>query len=675
MSPWPLVHLIAFIGATGYALYLFGYVIYSRAAFIRLGRPGPSLTDWSIRLRQWTANVLGHRTLRKDRRSGWMHMALFYGFIIVQFGAVDLIGQGLRPGWHLPLGSMYPYFTLMQELTVVLILAAVGYAFYRRYIEKLPRLKRTWKAGIVLIFIASLMLTVLLSEAFQLHSQGAGRTVWQPVSSLLAAGLAWLPASVGVIGFYVCWWLHLLILLSFLVYVPQSKHAHLLFAPVNLLLRKISPPGRLAPIDFEDDSAEEYGVGRMEHFRRDQLMDLYACVECGRCTNVCPASSTGKLLSPMHLIVKLRDHLTDKGSAVTSLSPWVPAFAFPADEGKDEPVEEPVRLTGGIITEQELWACTTCRNCEDQCPVGNEHVDMIIDMRRFLVMTEGSVPAEAQRTLNNLERQGNPWGLNRNDRDRWMEGLGDVGVEPGDAEYLLYVGSMGSYDARSMKITQAMVRIMNQAGIRFAVLGNEERNSGDTARRLGNEYLFQQLAAETVELFERHGVRRIVTIDPHAYNTFKHEYPDFGLSPDIEIYHHTELIARWIREGRIRPSKPVRERITYHDSCYLGRYNEVYEEPRDILKAVPGLELVEMERSRSDSMCCGAGGGLMWLEEREGKRVNVARTDQALAVTPTMIGTACPYCLTMMSDGLAAREADDRVRAMDVAEIVAMSLE
>jgi Fe-S oxidoreductase len=681
MDFWPLLNLLAFLLATTYALYLFAYVVYSRYLFIRLGRPRPGWTDWNARIRQLAGNMLGHKTLLKDRRSGLMHLVLFYGFIIVQFGAIDLIGKGLNPKWHLPLGNMYPYFTLLQEATVLLILAAVLYAYYRRYIEKLPRLKRTWKAGIVLLFIGSLMLSVLLSEAFRMVWHGEPQTWLQPASSGLALAMSSLPPAAGAIGFYACWWLHLLILLSFLVYVPQSKHAHLLFAPVNLLLRKLAPPGRLESVDLEDESAEEYGAGRIEHFARDQLLDLYACVECGRCTNVCPAAGTGKLLSPMDVIVKLRDHLTEKGAAMTSRSPWVPAFAFPgspAAGGSSPAAQESVRLAGDVVSEQELWACTTCRSCEDQCPVGNEHVDMIIDMRRYLVMTEGNVPGEAQRTLNNLERQGNPWGLNRHDRGKWREGLSGVSAplidEDKAAEYLLYVGSMGSYDLRSMKITQALVQIMNHAGIRFAVLGSKEKNSGDTARRLGNDYLYQQLAAETIELFHRYKVRKIITIDPHAFNTFKHEYPELGLSRDIEIYHHTELIARWLREGRIRPSRPVSERIVYHDSCYLGRYNGIYDDPRSVLRAIPGVELVEMERSRSNSMCCGAGGGLMWLEEREGKRVNLERTEQALAVQPTMIGTACPYCLTMMSDGITSLAQENQVRSMDIAEILALSL-
>jgi Fe-S oxidoreductase len=391
------------------------------------------------------------------------------------------------------------------------------------------------------------------------------------------------------------------------------------------------------------------------------------------------------MLSPMDLIVKLRDHLTTKGAAITSHTPWVPSFAFAganqaalslgaSTEGGTS--EYPIQMIGDVIKEQELWACTTCRNCEDQCPVMNEHVDKIIDMRRYLVMTEGKMNAEITRTFNNIERQGNPWGLSRKERDQWKKEA-EVPVptvkEEKEFEYLFFVGSMGSYDNRSQKIARALARILHHAGVKFAILGNKEKNSGDTARRLGNEFLFQQLAMDNLSLFEKHKVKKIITIDPHAFNIFKNEYPDLGL--EAEVYHHTQVLAELIREGRIKPTKEVKERITYHDSCYLGRYNQTYDAPRHILKSIPGVELVEMKRNRENGMCCGAGGGLMWTEETEGIRINVARTEQALEVNPTVIGSACPYCLTMLSDGTKAKEVEEKVQTMDVVEILAMSID
>ena len=410
---------------------------------------------------------------------------------------------------------------------------------------------------------------------------------------------------------------------------------------------------------------------------------------------MCPATGTGKMLSPMDLILKLRDHLTDKGAAVTSKAPWVPVVAFnntqgnqlammAAGKGQQESASTTLAydpsLIGDVITEEEIWACTTCRNCEDQCPVMNEHVDKIIDLRRYLVLTEGKMDAEAQRAMTNIERQGNPWGLNRKERETWRQGDDEVTVptvkeksKAGEEfEYLFWVGSMGSYDNRSQKIAISFAKLMNEAGISFAILGNKEKNSGDTPRRLGNEFVFQEMATKNIEEFEKAGVKKIVTIDPHAYNTFKNEYPDFGLQ--AEVYHHTELLAQWVKEGRLKPVHAIEETVTYHDSCYLGRYNEVYEAPRDILKAIPGVNLVEMARNRETGMCCGAGGGLMWMEETTGSRINVARTEQALAVQPSIIGTGCPYCLTTISDGTKAKEVEEKVQTLDVTEILERSV-
>ncbi|MDH6351003.1 MULTISPECIES: heterodisulfide reductase-related iron-sulfur binding cluster [Brevibacillus] len=685
-----LINLIAFFLVLAYGLYLAGHVVYSRYLFIKLGKKPDVKNDFGARINLMLDNVIFHKKLLKDKKSGIMHVVMFYGFITLQFGAIELVIKGLSTGFELPFGSAHKYFSLMQEITTFLILAAVGYAFYRRYIEKLKRLKRGFKSGIVLLLIFSLMATVLLSLAFEQIWLGHEASGFAPISSVLA--MAFSAIGVGSTGgavlFYIFWWAHLIILLGFAVYVPQSKHAHLLFAPVNVWFKKLDPPGKLSSINFEDETQEVFGVGKIEDFTQTQLIDLYACVECGRCTNMCPAAGTGKMLSPMDLITKMRDHLTEKGAAVTSRTPWMPSFAFSQTtanqiavqasevaataEGATSIYEK--NLIGDVITEQELWACTTCRNCEDQCPVMNEHVDKIIDMRRYLVMTEGSMPAEAQRALNNIERQGNPWGINRKDRMKWIEGLNGQYEVPTvkqveEFEYLFWVGSMGSFDLRSQKISHAFVKLMHEAGVKFAILGNEEKNSGDTARRIGNEFLFQQLAQENIALFEGYEVKKIVTCDPHAYNTFKNEYPEFGLT--AEVYHHSELLAQWVNEGRLKPTKEVKERITYHDSCYLGRYNEIYDKPRVILEAIPGVEVVEMKRSGCDSMCCGAGGGLMWMEEHEGSRVNVARTEQALEVNPTAIASACPYCLTMMNDGIKTKEKEDDVKTRDVAEILA----
>ncbi|MBW7475997.1 (Fe-S)-binding protein [Paenibacillus oenotherae] len=749
---------------------MFALAVHRRIGYIRLGKPGQreaasapavlsasKLTESAIRRKRyataaaqsaeaerqwrWVAEVFGHRRLLNDLRSGLLHLVLFYGFIVLQFGAADLIWKGLA-GAPLPLPA-YGTFTAIQEVTVSLILLAVIYGAWRRYIERLDRLKRGWKPAIVLWFIGVLMATVLLTQAFDQLRDTVGGSVdsgtkqlaagvvysaHEPVSSAIAMALSQAGASPAFAewGYELFWWLHSLVLLAFLVYVPQSKHFHIFAAPVNLWLRRRTPPGKLEPIDLEDENAESYGVGAIEQFTQKQLIDLYACVECGRCTNVCPASNTGKLLSPMHLIVKLRDHLTERGAAITSKSPWVPdlramtgtesggahmmggtipvwiqnegagrevsieptmaaqgqAWACHADSALHE-----VQLIGDVMTESELWSCTTCRSCEEQCPVGNEHVDKIIDMRRYLVLMEGRLPGEGQRALQNIDRQGNPWGLPRTERAGWLAAFASAHAENAplltmaDAvkngeqpELLLWAGTMGSYDERSRRILFALVRLLQHAGVSFAVLGNEERNSGDTARRMGNELLFQTLCRDNIATLKKYNVRRIVTICPHTYNAFKNEYADFAAGASFTVEHHTTLLDELVTEGRLKPLHRVKERVVYHDSCYLGRYNGIYDAPRQLLQAIPGVQLLEMERSRRNGMCCGAGGGLMWMEERSGMRVNEARTSQALAVKPTVIGSACPYCLTMMEDGVKQLEADVHVRARDVAELLAESV-
>ncbi|MGG1397011.1 4Fe-4S dicluster domain-containing protein [Bacillus salipaludis] len=684
------VNLIAFLVVTAYGISLFAYVVKTRIAYIKLGKKVEFDNNVKERLQKIWVNVFGQSKLLKDKKMGAIHVAFFYGFLLVQFGAIDFIWKGIHPGSHLPLGPLYPAFTFFQEIVTLVILVAVLGAFYRRYIEKLVRLKRGFKSGLVLIFIGGLMISVLLGNGMGIIWHGEDPSWSEPIASVISLAFSWVGKTAAIVVFYFAWWVHLIFLLSFLVYVPQGKHAHLIAGPANVYFNRLEKAGKLKKIDFEDESQESFGVGKIEDFTQLQMIDFYACVECGRCTNMCPATGTGKMLSPMDLIVKMRDHLTNYGAAVTSKQPWVPTFAFAntkgnqlalaaAGQGAEEAAAAGLyspNLIGDVITEEEIWACTTCRNCEDQCPVMNEHVDKIIDLRRYLVLTEGKMDADAQRAMTNIERQGNPWGLNRKERENWREVREDVHVptvkemnKAGEEfEFLFWVGSMGSYDNRSQKIALSFAKLMNEAGVKFAILGNKEKNSGDTARRLGNEFLFQELATKNIEEFEKAEVKKIVTIDPHAYNIFKNEYPDFGLT--AEVYHHTEVLYELVRDGRLVPKHSVEETITFHDSCYLGRYNDVYDPPREILKTIPGVKLMEMERNREKAMCCGAGGGLMWMEEETGNRINVARTEQALETNSTVISSACPYCLTMISDGTKAKEVEEKVSTYDVAELL-----
>lgn len=706
---------VAFVAVVGIALYFFVRVMLARYRFIQLG-PKNEVSDWSERIRVSLRQVFGQTKILKDRKSGAAHVIIFYGFILLQFGALEIIVKGFVRGFEWPIGGLKPWFSFVQELTVLAIFLSVGYVAYRRFGEKLRRLKRGEKTTILYWFILVLMVSVVMTLTFEKIWLRIPTSPMAPFSSILATAFSPLGPVAAHWLFYLFWWAHLLILLAFLLYVPQSKHAHLFFAPFNILFSKMGPPSLPTTLDFSDESVEEFGINKVEDFSRGQLLDLYACVECGRCTNMCPAANTGKMLSPMHIMTKVRDHLTEKGEKVLEFSPWTPdrlmgpgrdmahsMTHMPVTEGAPDGYNpshdlhtdiaptmkrqteiwklqaqdaREVSLIGDVISQEELWACTTCRNCEDQCPVGNEHLGFIYGMRRYLVMTEGNMPQEITRTMNNIERQSNPWGLSRNDRVKWREELSDVLIptvqESPEFEYLLWVGSMGSYDNRNRKVIHAFAKILNQAGVSFAILGNEELNSGDTPRRVGNEFLFQELAQKNVETFQKYGVKKIVTCDPHAFNAFKQDYRDFGL--EAEVYHHTQIIEECIRSGKIKLVKAVEERVVYHDSCYIGRYNGIYDVPRNILHAIPGLTLVEMERNKEDSMCCGAGGGRMWIEEKEGVRVNAKRVEQALDGKPTVIGSNCPYCLIMMGDGIKHFDADEEVRALDLAELVEMSM-
>ncbi|MFJ7916395.1 MULTISPECIES: (Fe-S)-binding protein [unclassified Lysinibacillus] len=698
MSPLVIANIVLTVVVVLYAVGLFFYLLKTRYKFVQLGKKIEFDESVKERIRYLMVNVLGQNKLLKDPKSGLIHVMFFYGFLMVQLGAIDLIWKGLVPGSHLPLGVFYSVFTFFQELVVLMILVAVVWAFYRRYVEKLVRLKRGWKNGLVLIFIGGLMVSTLLANGMGIIWHGEGLTYTEPVASGIAAIFSFLPAAAAAVVFYVMWWAHLLILLTFLVYVPQSKHFHLIVSPINVYMNRLDRTGTLTPIDFEAlENAEDeedipaIGVGRIQDFTQKQMLDLYSCVECGRCTNMCPASGTGKMLSPMDLIVKLRDHLTFTGAVVTKQKPWVPyqffantkgnqlAMAAGAEGAVIEDIYSP-SLIGDVITESEIWACTTCRNCEDQCPVMNEHVDKIIDLRRYLTMTEGKVNPDAQRAMTNIERQGNPWGLNRKEKENWrnldptihIPTVKELKKSGEEMEYLFWVGSMGAFDNRSQKIALAFCRLLNEAGVKFAILGNKEKNSGDTPRRLGNEFLFQELATANIDEFEKNDVKKIVTIDPHAYNIFKNEYQDFGWKG--EVYHHTELLNQLIEENRLALNYEVHETIVFHDSCYLGRYNDVYDAPREILRGIPGVKLVEMERNRETAMCCGAGGGLMWMEEHVGNRINVARTEQALATDASVISSGCPYCLTMLEDGTKAKEVEDSIGTFDVAELLERSV-
>ncbi|MFZ5649579.1 MAG: heterodisulfide reductase-related iron-sulfur binding cluster [Bacillota bacterium] len=653
-----------FMAELAAALAIFGYALRRRLKHLMMGRPENRLDNIGKRFVGFLVFVLGQKKLFKEW-FGIVHFIIFWGFVIISLGTLQFIGEGLKEGFSLPLIGANPYFYLLKDVFSLMVLVAVAMAAYRRYIIRPERLEATPDAAIILIMIAGLIVTELVAGGLAYALDPAPGREMAPVYNMVANMVSGAGTATLTLQKHIWWWVHITLLLGFMAYMPFSKHMHLLAAPFNVFFRNLKPVGgQINPVNLEDEEAEEFGVGRVEAFTRKQLLDLYACAECGRCQDNCPAHLSGKPLSPKAMLHKLKDHLTEKGDAL-------------ARAGKDESAEiQEKELIGEVITEDEVWACTTCSSCQEQCPVMNEHINKIIDMRRSLVMDVGEFPSEAKLACRNIEKNFNPWGMGWFSRGDWSQEA-DVkiaGVDEPSTEYLYWVGCAGSYDDRSRKITQSMVKIMREAGIEFSIMGSEEKCCGDSARRMGNEYLFQTLATENVEMLNELGVTKIVTHCPHCLNTLKNEYPAFG--GNFEVIHHTQMVAELIAQGKLKFREDLEDlKVAYHDSCYLGRYNGEYEAPRKILASVPGVTLLEAGRNKNRSFCCGAGGGRMWMEEHSGRRINGMRVEQLLEKEPEAVSVNCPFCLTMIEDGIKAMGIESPVYALDVAELVARSIE
>ncbi len=604
----------------------------------------------------------------KDFWPAVMHYMIFFGFITVTIGTVETLFHGLIPGfsfkWILGDGALYHFYLRTQDIGNAMVAVAIVWAFIRRIVFKPWRLSQLDKhsrsdAYFVLGLILTLVTTSLLYMGGKALAGGPdglpGETL--PLSQWFASGLGGLfgiSSSEGWATFgTTLWWLHCLVLFGFTIFIPYSKHQHFIWVWPNMIFRSLKARGRIRPMEF-DENAEFFGAKNIQDLSWKQLLDGITCVECGRCTEQCPATNTGKPLDP-RLIMK---HLKAGFAELNTL-----------------PEAERRQLTGGIVSADELWSCTTCGACMEACPLYIEHIPAIVDMRRYLALTEGSFPEELNNTFKSLETNGSPWAMDPSTRGDWAKGLGVTTMsEKSDVEYLFWVGCAGSYDERYKKVSKSIAKIMQSANISFSILGSEEQCNGDTARRLGNEYLARMQIEANVETFKRYNVKKVVTGCPHCFNTLKNEYPDMGVEPDV--IHHSELISKLVSDGKLKPGQVPAEAkdVTFHDSCYLGRHNQVYEEPRHALASVPGIKLTEMPRNKEKGFCCGAGGGRMWLEENIGTRINNNRAQEALATGAKTVATACPFCMTMLTDGVKAQGKGDEVKVKDVAEIIADSL-
>jgi len=671
MPGWIILLAIAAV-----ALALFIARVYRLYQYMRLGPPDDAYDksarfgDNPQRIRRFMEFVLGQKRMFREPRAGLMHAAIFWGFIIITIGTIELLGRGFFGTFDIPLVSGQAWFLLAVDLFQLAVIVAIAYAFYRRLVSRPRRLLFSGQALVILGLILGLMVTSFLAGAFRLARDPAAMTSWAPITDALGhavrgAGVTGQAAFGPYAGF---WWAHVCVLFGFLVFIPYSKHLHIVTAPFNVYFASTKPRGELAPIDFE--TAEELGVSRIEQLSWKDILDTYTCTECGRCDSVCPATNTGKELRPRSIILNLQHYMIEEAG------PRILAERNGGSAATEEVVrEQPLRpLLGDVISEQALWECTTCRACMQECPVFIEHVPKIVDMRRSLVMMESRFPPELNDMFRGLEMAGNPWQYANESRGDWAASLEVPIFEdhiPDDVEYLFWVGCYGSFDNRNKKVTAALATVLQRAGVTFGILGPREKCCGDPARRSGNEYLYQMLAQENVETLQGAGVRKIVTACAHCFNNLKNEFPQLG--GRFEVVHHSELIAELVASGRLRLDQPVDKTVTYHDPCYLGRYNGVFDPPRFVLERIESLNLIEMARSRDKSFCCGAGGARGFMEEPAGQRVNEARVAQAEETGAGTLAVSCPFCMNMFQDGIQGRGVGDRLAGEDVAELAELA--
>jgi len=631
------------------AFIAFGYGMYRRVSMWRLGQPaGRNDHAWD-RTKSALNLVLGHGRILRRGRPGWMHLVIFWGMATL-FVGTTIVALQADLGTRLLQGRFYLYFKLAMDTAGLGVLAGLLVSFHRRYLDKDGGLENRSEDGVVLALLTGIILTGFLVESLRIASTGDPSGAWSPVGNFLAGIFRGAARNKLNSTHKIAWMAHASLSFGMIGYVPYSKMIHIVTAPLNTYFRSMQPTGMLPPLEIDNDDIKRFGAGALEDFTWKDLLDTDACVRCDRCQSHCPAHVTAKPLSPRKLIMDLRAHMAEKERLTPDDRHSVKNFI------------------GDIIEEDALWACTTCGSCMEQCPVFVEHIPKIIGMRRNRVLMESRFPTELNPVFRNMEYSGNPWGLGRTKRADWSNGL-DVNVvaNVGTPEFLYWVGCAGSFEDRNRRVATAMAGILNHAGVEFAILGSEEKCCGDSARRLGNEYLFQSLVQENMETLRGYGIKKIITQCPHCFNALKNEYPQFGGT--YEVIHHTEFVHRLIETGQIKLKGETGGTITYQDPCYLGRHNGVYRAPRDIINR-SGFRFAEMRGSSQESFCCGAGGGRIWMEERLGERINIRRTEDALDTSPEFIATACPYCLTMMEDGIKSKNMDEKIRIVDLAELV-----
>jgi Fe-S oxidoreductase/nitrate reductase gamma subunit len=679
------VHTVGQIAVYALLIIPVGFLAYGLARRVRMwrtGQPEDRFNAWGTRLRgAITKSILHGRIVRRrNLYGGIMHLMIFLGFITLLIGTIIVMIEDdiTVPIFHYSFyrGNFYLGYKFAMNLAGLLLIAGVLMAFYTRLVRR-PKTQETSADDLVLLsFLIILTVQGFVLGALRLAVQRDPWASWSFVSYALSLPLQGLSTGWLKALHQVNWFSHFATTFAFLAYFAYSKMIHPFTSLVNVFFRRLKPRGKLEPIANLEE-AESFGIAHLEDFTWAQLMNLDACMHCGRCLEFCPTFNTDKPLRPRDLILEIGGYMADQGGLFSGeLGAGQNSARYRWGEGPER------ELIGGVVSTEELWDCTTCGACMEQCPVLIEHVPLIVGMRRNLVLEQSEFPDELTNVFNNLERLNSPYQFPPNQRDAWTKKMAqpvrimaEAAAAEEAVEVLFFVGCLGSFDSRNQRTTMALARILQTAGINFAILGKEETCTGDPARRVGNEYLAQMMAMQTVETLNQYSFKKIVTACPHCFNAIKNEYPEIG--GNYEVVHHSELISQLIAEGRIAldPASDIaRGKVTYHDPCYLGRYNSVYDDPRSVVSALPGAELTEMPRNRNHSFCCGGGGGRLFMEETRGSRINRARVTEALDTGAEILAASCPFCMTMFEDGINGVEANDRLQVRDIAELVAAAM-
>ncbi len=628
---------------TGFSIFF--YNCYRVIAFLKRAKPENRFSNILQRLKKVLIIALGQKKILQQPIAGIIHVCIFWGFIFFLLAIFETIAQAYSVDFIIGGDSGFTGFVAnIQDIFIFTVLTAVIAALLRRYAFKVKRLQieRTGhksEASAILFMILIVMLTMI------------GQNLTNPVTASHHTFLAFLLGKTVVLQNYLAheifWWVHLITIFVFLNYLPYSKHFHIITSIPNVYFSKIeSSAHELKLVDFESEN-QSFGASDVIDLTWKQVLDSYTCTECGRCDDVCPAVAAGKSLSPRKIMMDIRDRSVEMISGT----------------------RENNTLLHNFIQDKEIWECTTCKSCQDACPVMIEHVDTIIDLRRNLVLAESEFPPELQNIYKNLEVNGNPWGFSSYERSKWAEGMNiPVMAENPDHEYLFWVGCSGSYDARAMKITKAFAQIMQSGDIDFAILGNEESCNGDIAKRTGNEYLSQELISKNLQVFKKYGIKKIITTCPHCFNSLKTDFHQSG--GDFEVHFYTEILENLLKTAKIKLKKSNNHLITYHDSCYIGKYYNKFDVPRNILTSIPGAKIAEMSHNKHSAMCCGGGGGMMFVEETEGSKMNAVRSKEALDTNASILATSCPFCMSMFTDGLLTCNTPNNLEIKDIAEII-----